>query len=180
MPRNRKDLQEHELAGTKPQYVTADSDVPSGRPKYPKGISGAAKSAFKRLTQMLEQRRTVTQGDQEILRLYAHLYDRHTRALEHIAVEGEIVECEVATKSGAVINVEKPNLWLKIAETAETKMMQCLVQLGLTPRTRTQVKETKSAPKPDTTFPTREEACSAGVPDVDLLASIDESKVTAQ
>jgi P27 family predicted phage terminase small subunit len=176
--RDRKSLTDHELSGTKPQYVLPDSDVPAGRPKYPRGITGEAKSTFKRLVRMLEQRRTVTVGDQEILRLYAYLFDRHSRALEHVATEGEIVPSQVIGKNGDPITVMKPNLHLKIAETCETKMLAYLTQLGLTPRTRTQVKATKEDPKPEASFPTREEAIGAK-PDADaaLLASIDESQV---
>jgi P27 family predicted phage terminase small subunit len=178
MPRDRKSLEEHALQGTKPAYVLPDSDVPSSRPKYPKGISGEAKSTFKRLVRMLEQRRTVTQGDAEILRLYAYLFDRHSRALEHIATEGEIVATTVSGKNGEAYEVMKPNQWLKIAEVCETKMANLLTQLGLTPRTRTQVKATKDAKPKEAEFPSRETAtASAPVSDSDLLAGIDESKV---
>jgi P27 family predicted phage terminase small subunit len=176
--RDRKPLDLHDLQGTKPAYVLPDSDVGPGRPKYPKGISGEAKSAFKRLTKMLEDRRTITQGDAEILRLYAHLFDRHERALEHVRAEGEIVETDAVTKTGEVFTVLKPNLWLKIAETCETKMAALLTQLGLTPRTRTQVKTTKEPAKPEAVFPTREEAAAApAISDADFLASIDENVV---
>jgi P27 family predicted phage terminase small subunit len=179
MPRDRKGLDEHKLAGTKPQYVLPDSDVAAGRPKYPKGISGEAKAAFKRLTQLLEKRNTVTAGDIEILRLYAHLYDRHQRALEHITLEGEIVPTQVVTSGGAIITVQKPNQWLKVAEVCEAKMLAALTQLGLTPRTRTQVKSTKPDAKPEEVFPSREEATSAPN-DTDLLDSIDETKAGIQ
>lgn len=176
--RDRKSLEDHDLQGTKPQYTLPDSDVPASRPKYPKGISGGARNCFKRLTKMLEQRRTVTQGDAEILRLYAYLFDRHSRALEHIATEGEIVAANSVSKNGEVYEVMKPNQWLKIAETCETKMANLLTQLGLTPRARTQVKATKETEKPEAQFPTREEATKPNAdPDADLLNSIDETSV---
>ena len=177
--RDRKPLDLHDLQGTKPAYVLPDSDVGPGRPKYPKGISGDAKSAFKRLTKMLEDRRTITQGDAEILRLYAHLFDRHERALEHVRLEGEIVPTQTFSKDGnSTITVMKLNQWLKIAETCETKMAALLTQLGLTPRTRTQVKTTKEPAKPEAIFPTREEAAAApAISDADFLASIDENVV---
>jgi P27 family predicted phage terminase small subunit len=175
MPRDRKSLEEHRLQGTKASYVLPDSDVLAARPKYPKGISGAAKTAFKRLTKMLQDRNTVTAGDAEILRLYAHLFDRHARALENIATEGEIVVADAVSKTGEVYEVQKENPWLAIAQNCETKMTNILSALGLTPRTRTQVKATKEKPKPDEVFPTREQAAPAVEPD--LLDSIDETKV---
>jgi P27 family predicted phage terminase small subunit len=177
MARERISLEEHELRSTRPQYVLADSDVPAGRPKYPKNISPEAKSAFKRLVKMLEARRTVTSGDSEVLHIYAVLFDRPEKALEHLRTEGEIVECEAVTKNGELYTISKPNLWLKIAQDSEARMFACLQQLGLTPRTRTQVKKTEEPKKPQTQFPSREEATSAPASDADLLNSIDESKV---
>jgi P27 family predicted phage terminase small subunit len=178
MPRERKSLEDHKLAGTKPQYVLPDSDVPAGRPSFPKGISQTAKKKFKQLVAMLEARRTVTAGDQEILRLYALTFDRHERAIVNLQRDGEIVPTIVFGKNGDQITVMKPNLNLKIAETCESKMLALLTQLGLTPRTRTQVKETKAPKKAEERFPSREEAApTQPVSDADLLESIDESKV---
>lgn len=176
--RLRKPLDVHKLQSTTPQYVEKNSDVPSGRPKYPKGISGEAKRAFKRLVAMLEARKTITAGDQEILRLYAHLFDRHQRALEHIALEGEVVEAEVATKTGEIMTVEKPNLWLRIAETCESKMLAQLTQLGLTPACRNKVSKIEPPQKPVDHFPGREEATAAPDAEVDPLDGIDTAKLT--
>jgi P27 family predicted phage terminase small subunit len=176
--RDRKSLEDHKLQHTTPQYVLPDSDVPAGRPKYPKGISGRARWKFKQLVAQLQERDHVTTGDEEVLRLYAYLFDRHSRALEHIATEGEIVATNSVSKTGEVYEVMKPNQWLKIAETCETKMANLLTQLGLTPRARTQVKATKEEPKPEAQFPSREEALGAKPDaDADLLNSIDESSV---
>ena len=175
MPRDRKSLEDHKLQNTKPQYVLPDSDVIASRPSFPKNISQSAKKKFKQLVRMLEQRRTVTAGDQEILRLYVVLFDRHERALGRLLAEGDIVDSEVVSKTGEVYTVQKTNPSLKIAEVCETKMANILSQLGLTPRTRTQVKATVEKKKEDE-FPTRETA-TAPAPEVDLLSSIDETKV---
>jgi P27 family predicted phage terminase small subunit len=178
MPRDRISLEDHKLQGTKPQWTLPDSDVVASRPSFPKNISQTAKKKFKQLVSMLEQRRTVTAGDQEILRLYVVQFDRHERALGRLLTEGDIVDSEVVSKTGEVYTVQKVNPSLKIAEVCETKMANILTQLGLTPRTRTQVKETKAPKKAEEVFPTREEAApSQPVSDADLLASIDESKV---
>jgi len=177
MPRERKSLEKHHLQSTKPQYViVAGSDVAPGRPKYPKGISGEAKSAFKRLTKMLQDRGHATQGDQEILRLYAILFDRHARAKQHVDVDGEIVECEAVSKNGEIYTVSKENLWLRIMETCETKMSALLRDLGLTPAMRNKIAKVEEKKRPEAEFPTREAATK---PDVegDLLNSIDETKV---
>jgi P27 family predicted phage terminase small subunit len=175
--RDRKSLEDHALSGTKPQYVLPDSDVAAGRPTFPKNISKTAKKKFKQLVSMLEARRTVTAGDQEILRLYVVQFDRHERALGRLLTEGDIVDVEAVSKSGELYTVQKVNPSLKIAEVCETKMASILSALGLTPRTRTQVKATKEAPKPESQFPTREQAApTQPVSDADLLNSIDETK----
>jgi P27 family predicted phage terminase small subunit len=175
--RDRKSLTDHALQGTKPQYV-ASGDVAPGRPKYPKNISGRARWKFKQLVAQLQERDHVTPGDEEILRLYAYLFDRHSRALEHIATEGEIVVCTAVTKKGDPYDVLKPNQWLKIAETCESKMAALLTQLGLTPATRNKVKKAEEPKQPADQFPTREEATKlVADPDADLLNSIDESSV---
>jgi P27 family predicted phage terminase small subunit len=174
----RKSLAEHQLQNTKPAYVEPESFVPSGRPKYPRGISGEAKAAFKRLSRMLEARRSITPGDQEILRLYAHLFSRHEKALAAIETQGEICTYTRLNNRGEDVQCEKPNLWLKVAETCEAKMIACLSALGLTPMNRSKVKTTEQpkSPQPEPeAFPSREEA-TAPEPEPDLN-SIDETVV---
>ena len=105
----RKSLSEHALTGTKPQWVEPDTFLPAGRPKYPRGISGEAKASFRRLSRMLEARRSLTPSDQEILSLYAHLYSRHQRALVAIEKEGEIRLYTRLNNRGEDVQCEKPN-----------------------------------------------------------------------
>lgn len=152
MPRPRKSLEDHKLQGTTPAYVAANTpDLAPGRPKYPKGISPDAKRAFKRLCSMLAERRSLTRGDEEVLRLYCILFDRHAKALEHIALEGEIRTYTRLNNRGEDVQCEKPNLWLKVAEVCESKMAALLRDLGLTPGTRSKVKPTAAPeePKPE-------------------------------
>ncbi len=145
--RERKSLTEHKLCGTKPQYVLPASDVTAGRPKYPKGISGEAKQTFKRLVKMLSERRALTPGDSEVLRLYSHLFDRHARALKKLAEQGEVVKYDAVTAGGTVVTCEKLNFYLKIATDCAGRMAALLRDLGLTPGTRGKIKQTES-PKP--------------------------------
>jgi P27 family predicted phage terminase small subunit len=170
--RPRKSISQHKLENTRPQFVLPDSDVPAGRPKLPKGLSGEAKKTFKRLAKMLAQRRTLTAGDQEILRLYATAFDRHARAVEHLADEGEIEICQRATKSGELYDVKEENPWLSIAQNSEKYMRGLLSDLGLNPIQRSRVKTT-DVKKTDDELPTREETV---LPEPELcLADIDET-----
>src|SRR5260370_28277852 len=83
--------EEHKLKGTRPTRADDNgNDIPAGRPKFPKGISPDAKRVFKRLCNLLEQRRALTPGGGELLRMYSLLYTRHEKALANLEEEGEI------------------------------------------------------------------------------------------
>jgi P27 family predicted phage terminase small subunit len=175
VPTPRKAIEQHSLNGTKPHYTEPGSDETPGRPKYPRGISGEAKGAFKRLVKLLESRRTCTAGDAEILRLYAITFDRHTRALVHLAAEGEICAYTRLDSNGQPHEQFKANLWLDVATNAEKFMRSCLADLGLNPLSRGKVKPTKTPAKPDEQPTTREETT---LPEAEVdLNSIDLSKV---
>jgi P27 family predicted phage terminase small subunit len=143
VPTPKKSDAMHALTGSKsqakpePEYV-----LPPGRPRYPKSLTPEARRVFKRLCSLLEKRRALTEGDGELLRLYSVLYDRHTRAMAKIEAEGEIRMYTRLDSNGAAHEVEKPNLWLKVAETAEKNMVAILDRLGLTPHNRAKVKPT--------------------------------------
>lgn len=140
--------EEHRLKGTRPtRAADHGQDIPAGRPKFPKGISPDAKRVFKRLCFVLEKRRALTHGDGELLRLYSILYTRHETAMAKLLVEGEICTYVRLDSSGTARDQEKPNLWLKVAETCERNMVACLDRMGLTPNARAKVKQVGDKPK---------------------------------
>lgn len=114
--------------------VAPSSYVEPGRPRFPKKLSPTGRATFKKLYRLLASRRTATEGDGELLMLYATLSDRHTRALAHIEIEEEIV----TTEKGMI-----PNPWLAVAERSEKTMLSILDKLGLTPASRDKVKTTR-------------------------------------
>jgi P27 family predicted phage terminase small subunit len=157
MPTPRVPRSQHELSGTRCHYIDDDAEMHPGKPKSPKNISAEAKATFKRLCKLLSRRRTLTEGDAELLRLYAVTFDRHRRALEHLALEGEICGYERLDSKGQPHTFFKDNLWLKIATDSEKYMRAVLGDCGLNPMSRGKVKE--ATPKPPTqeeTFPSRE------------------------
>jgi P27 family predicted phage terminase small subunit len=147
VPAHRKDLATHLLQNTKPKYVEPSSDVAPGRPKFPKGISADAKKVFKRLCALLEERRVLTSGDSELLRLYAVTFTRHEQALEKLAEQGCIREYVRLDSNGQPHQQEKPNLWLDVAQNCEKFMRATLSDLGLNPTQRSKVKQVQ--PKPE-------------------------------
>jgi len=175
-PMPRKELEQHRLAGTKPQYIDdAAEDETLRRPKYPKGITPEARRVFKRLVDLLSRRKTLTEADGELLRLYAVTFDRHRRALEHLTAEGEVCSYERLDSHGQPHTFFKENLHLKIASDCEKYMRAVLGDCGLNPVSRGKVKV--SAPKivePEA-FPSREEM-TLPEPEIDL-SQLDETKV---
>jgi P27 family predicted phage terminase small subunit len=167
---------EHKLKGTRAtRAADHGQDIPAGRPKFPKGISAEAKRVFKRLCGLLEQRRALTHGDGELLRLYSILYTRHETAMSKLLVEGEICKYTRLDSNGTAHDQEKPNLWLKVAETCERNMVACLDRMGLTPNARAKVKQVGDKPKPEAT-PEEEFFNNIGKPQgsASLLADLDD------
>lgn len=149
MPTPKKSLELHTLAGTKSQVKVLEPDaLQPSRPEYPSDISAQAKKVFKKLCALLEARHALTAGDGELLRLYSLLYDRHMRALTKLVEEGEIKMYTRLDSNGQPHEMEKPNLWLKVAETCEKNMVACLDRLGLSPLNRGKIKPT-AQPSPE-------------------------------
>src|SRR6266446_5524779 len=141
-PTPRKTDAMHFLQSTKsqaaPEYI-----VEPGRPKFPKGLSTSARKTFKRICALLEQRRVLTEGDAEMLRLYAVAFDRHAKAMDMIATEGEIKVYYRLNNRGESVPSERPNLWLRVAQDSEKFMVSVLDRLGLSPLNKSKVKPTK-------------------------------------
>jgi P27 family predicted phage terminase small subunit len=117
--------------------------IEPGRPRYPKELNQAGRIVFKKLCRLLEERRTLTPGDVEAIRLYSLLHNRHQRAITALELNGEICEQTKQDKDGEPFTVLAPNPWLKIATASERQMLAILVQLGLTPKAKDSVRPTK-------------------------------------
>lgn len=76
--------------------------------------------------------------------MFAIAFDRQQRALEKLAVEGEIRVYTRLDSNGQPHDQEKPNLWLKVAQDAEKTMLACMDRLGITPLNRSKVRATKT------------------------------------
>lgn len=143
MPMPRKTERLHKLQGTRSQARTLnESVVPEGRPSCPRGLSKEARRVFRQLCRLLAERRALTRGDGELLRLYATTWERHARAEERLALEGDVVQYTRLDSNGQPHQVEKPNIHLAIAERAEKQMVVILDRLGLTPVNKDKVKRT--------------------------------------
>jgi P27 family predicted phage terminase small subunit len=146
MPAPRKSLEEHALHGTRPNGRAADvSQVPSGRPKFPRDLDSSLKPIFKRLCSLLAERRVLSAADGELIRLYVFMYDRHVRNAAVLRSEGEIKLYTRLDSNGQPHQMEKANLRLKIVADAERTMAGILSQLGLTPTAKDRAKPTRGS-----------------------------------
>jgi phage terminase small subunit len=154
MPMPRKSEAMHRLTGTKSQAkAEPEFQVPASRPRAPKDLSPVVLGVFKHLCALLRKRRALTAGDAELIRLYAIKHERHTKARAKIEEEGEIRIYTRLDSNGQPHEVEKENLWLKVATGCEKDMVGILDRLGLSPMNRTKAKPTGQrpvvAPPPD-------------------------------
>jgi P27 family predicted phage terminase small subunit len=143
MPTPRKDFSTHALHGTKPSADrTPDvSSVPAGRPGIPKDISELGlRRPFKNLCALLQERRTLTNGDVELIRLFCIIQARHIRNARLLNAEGELVTYYRLDSNGQSVPQVKVNLRLKVCSDAERQMAAILNQLGMTPTAKDRAK----------------------------------------
>jgi P27 family predicted phage terminase small subunit len=147
MPQPAKSLELHKLHGTTPgaKNSATQSEISAGRPKFPANLPLDLRATFQKICKLLAERRSLTEADGPLLSLYCVAYDRHQRATEKLRQEGEVVVYTRLDSNGQQVRVEKPNLWLKVAQDAERQMIACLDRLGMSPLNRDKVKPTAGA-----------------------------------
>jgi len=147
MPMPAKSQELHALQGTKPQAKDLPehgvSSIPAGKPPVPKSLSAAARDLYRKLCKQLADRRVLTRGDCELLRIYATAWDRQRQADQALQREGLVVSCTRLDSNGQPHEVQKQNINLAIAERAEKQMVGILDRLGLTPIHREKVRPTQ-------------------------------------
>jgi P27 family predicted phage terminase small subunit len=143
MPQPRKADAVHNLQGTRPHDRAADiSSVPAGRPKIPRDIGPGLRKVFKNLCNLLQERRTLTRADAELIRLYCFQYERHEKNVALLREEGELCTYVRLDSHGQQVPQVKTNLRLKVVTDAERQMAAILNQLGLTPTAKDRAKPT--------------------------------------
>jgi P27 family predicted phage terminase small subunit len=142
--RERKSDELHELQGTESR-TAPEVSVAGSKPRCPKELSPEARKIFRSACSELEKRRAVTSADAIILELLASTVDKYRRAREHVRVEGEIVEYTTLDKNREQVTKKAKNLWLGIANEAETKITALLDRLGFTPINRSRIRPTKDS-----------------------------------
>ena len=157
MPTPRKHEALHRLQGTKSQAVLEQtpSTLQAGRPRFPRELDRAARRIFKDLCATLAKRHVLTPGESYLLTLAAQLWLRRARAQAKLLEQGEVCMYTRLDSNGQPHQVEKVNLYLKVATDCERQLVSILNQLGLSPMAGSKIKQTadadaKPAPKPGT------------------------------
>lgn len=116
-----------------------------GRPSPPRYLSADEKKQFRRMVRELEARRQCTKSDGELLALYVTSWARWRKAMADVAKRGEVILVTARGKDDELIEREKKNPWLAIAQEAEKTLVACLDRLGFTPLNRERVKPVKKS-----------------------------------
>jgi P27 family predicted phage terminase small subunit len=146
--RPRKSLNSHALAGTRPQFVAQPAEpIAAGRPKFPNGLTKAARRKFKELCGQLAERGALTKGDKELLHLYATIYDDWQHAQLDIQQRGQVITFFALDKNGAQVERQKTNPYVAIKRDCVTKMLAILDRCGLTPIAKQKVHPAAAAPE---------------------------------
>ena len=102
-----------------------------GLPRCPPHLKGEARREWRRMGRRLAECGILTSIDASILCLYCVAWGRHVEAEGHVQELGEIVR----SPSGFPI----ANPWLSVANRAADDMRKALVELGMTPSSRTRL-----------------------------------------
>jgi P27 family predicted phage terminase small subunit len=138
MGRPEKSEHEHFVAGTKStaKSHTTESHVPAGRPRIPSDLGKGLRRIFKDLCRLLSERRALSKGDVELVRLYCFVYDRHKRNVALLQDEGEVVTYYRLNSNGESVPQVRENIRLKLVSGCEKQMASILSQLGMTPTSK--------------------------------------------
>lgn len=146
----RKSLQRHLNEGTRPHYDIGDAAAKfeAGRPAtVPSHLTGTARSAWKRVHKILEERGMLTSGDGAALELYATVYQRWLAAKIEVA-DKLLVESVFTDKNGVEHIIQKLNPLLALISTCEVRLLALVRELGLSPSSRDKAKLAKSNKTP--------------------------------
>jgi P27 family predicted phage terminase small subunit len=160
MPRLAKTDAEHRLHSTVSQVgrskpVQTASVYAGGRPKIPQHLDKLARAEFKRVCQILEHRKTLTEGDRLTIAVLAEVYSRWCTAKAELGT-AYTTTVTITDKKGNVITTIKSNPLVKVVEVAETKLLALSKSLGLTPGDRDKVRPTQLDPPTEAELSTEE------------------------
>jgi P27 family predicted phage terminase small subunit len=158
-----KSALEHRLNGTKSHAKNQAGSFTGGRPKFPKNLSPAARKIFKRTVAILEARKTLTEGDELLLSLFATITERWLEATKGLT-GNLMVKIPLLDSNGTVHFVDRVNPLLKIATESEARLVTIAKTLGLSPTDRERSKQTA--------IDDRDEIVAGSIEDIEQNANV--------
>jgi P27 family predicted phage terminase small subunit len=146
MPRLRKSVQKHLLAGTEPQWSDGAMQFAAGRPKMPPDLSPVGESEWKRITKELRKRGTLTKVDSSALEVYCRLYSQWRALCAEVEERGPMIDEEVFGKDGEKITRRVQNPAQKLAIQLGNALRMYQKEFSATPASREKAKP--AAPEP--------------------------------
>jgi P27 family predicted phage terminase small subunit len=122
------------------------SVIAAGRPKPPKHLCPDALVEFRRVSKLLDKRKTETPGDYSALAVYAECYSRWIEAKKVLADEGLMIDVTVTDSNGAAHMSRRLNPLIRVVENCERQLLTLARAMGLTPDTRAKVKPAVAPP----------------------------------
>ena len=127
---------------------------PSIIPKCPKHLDKEAKKEWRRMAKELEPLGILTKLDKAVFAVYCEAFSIWAKATKEIQEKGMIFSTPGKTKTYKDGSVEKTgggfpimNPYFPIANKAKEQMMKALIEMGMTPSSRTRVKVVERQPE---------------------------------
>jgi len=128
------------LAGVAPRRINQDEpQVPPSMPECPGFLDDVAKAQWVKMAAKLEGYGIITDIDETTLAAYCEAYSRWSQAVDHVRQNGAIVKIK-----GSDYPVQNP--YIPILTKAFQQMHTMLVELGLSPSSRSRIHVEKKGP----------------------------------
>ena len=128
------------LAGVAPRRINQnEARVPPSIPECPAFLDDVAKAQWAKMAAKLEGYGIITDIDETALAAYCEAYSRWSKAVDHIRQNGAIIEGK-----NSDYPIQSP--YLPILTKAFMQMHTMLVELGLSPSSRSRIHAEKKKP----------------------------------
>ena len=128
------------LAGVAPRRINENEpQIEPSMPECPSFLDDVAKAQWAKLAAKLEGYGIITDIDETSLAAYCEAYSRWSQAVDHVRLNGAIVKIK-----GSDYPVQNP--YLPVLTKAFMQMHTMLVELGLSPSSRSRIHAEKKGP----------------------------------
>ena len=125
------------MRGRKPLSAQAHEPQPvEGMPDMPEHLTGVAAEKWRHLAELLTDMNVITTADKDMMELYCVTYAAYREALANVAKTGQVLVTR--EDHGKQVEVKRNPFSTEFHRYAD-RMAKLLVEMGLTPSSRTRV-----------------------------------------